>query len=328
MTRVAIRGGGMAAMGCAHLLRRAGIAVSVSSNARPAVPAVMLSDAALALLRDVFDRPLLFIDRPRILRRVVVWGDMRAQELPHGATLVSEGDLWRELRDEGDAEGDGDLTIHAGTPVGEVRRFGDRSALASEVRLHDPACTAECRIEAVASGWLFLAPRGAGQGVLLAIGGGLDQLLDESRAIAPLVELVGAPSSPFPAAPRLAMDLTGIDWLACGSAAIGFDPICGDGAAQSIREAILAAAVATAIAEGGDGAALMLHYRSMLIAAMRRHLMLCMQFYRSGGSGPWWRAQLADLAEGHAWCTRQLASMPEPCFELHGLSLVPRRATA
>jgi hypothetical protein len=328
MMRVAIRGGGMAATGCAHLLRRAGLAVSLSETTRPAVPAVMLSDAALTLLRDVFDRRLLFADRPRISRRMVCWGDARMQEMPHGATLVSEADLWRELGAPAEAmDGPAALTIRTEVQ-GEIRRFGDRWAMASEVRLRKAGSAEECRIEAVRSGWLFLVPRGAGQGVLLAIGGETGELLDESRSIAPLVEHLVYTGGPFLAAPRIAEALVGEDWLACGSAAIGFDPICGDGAAQAVREAILAAAVVTAIAEGGDREALRTHYRSMLIAAMRRHLMLCMQFYRAGGSGPWWSAQLEALADGHAWCTRQLASLPEPRFELHGFRLVPRRIAA
>ena len=32
-------------------------------------------------------------------------------------------------------------------------------------------------------------------------------------------------------------------WLACGTAAMAFDPLCGDGTAHAIREAILASAV-------------------------------------------------------------------------------------
>ena len=50
------------------------------------------------------------------------------------------------------------------------------------------------------------------------------------------------------------------------------------------------------------------------------------QFYASGGDGSWWRAQLADLAEGFDWCTARLAKMPEPRFELHGFRLVERVA--
>lgn len=329
MMRVAIRGSGMAATGCAQLLQRAGIQATRTSAPRPAVPAVMLSDAALALLRDVFDRPLLFTDRTRIVRRVVSWGQGPARVMPHGATLIREADIWGAFDGVANAGPvEADFTIDTSGARGTTRLFGDRHAVAVAVRLCVPQSREECRIEAVPSGWLFLVPGEGDQGTLLAIGAGLDQLLDESRSVAPLVQVLGAPSQPFPAAPRLADQLVGPDWLACGSAAIGFDPICGDGAAQSVREAILAAAVVAAIAEGAEAEPLLIHFRSMLIAAMRRHLILCLQFYRGGGAGDWWEAQCDALAQGHAWCTRQLAALPEPRFELHGFRLVPRRAAA
>ena len=331
MMRVAIRGGGTAAAGCAHLLGRAGVAVSRDLAARPSVPAVMLSDAALALMRDVFDRPLLFTGHPRIVRRIVRWGDGSVREMPHGATLLPEAQIWEALASAVEAEAldaPPDFTIDTAATTTHVHAFGDRHATASAVRLRDPRGRDECRIEAVGSGWLFLMPRGADKGILLAIGAPAPQLLEESRLIAPVIDVDGAASRPFAAAPRMANALAGPDRLACGSAAVGFDPICGDGAAQSVREAILAVAVVAGIAEGGDPDALLSHYRLMLIAAMRRHLMLCLQFYASGGEGPWWQAQREALRDGYDHCTRLLAAEPPPRFELHGFRLVARRMAA
>ncbi len=61
---------------------------------------------------------------------------------------------------------------------------------------------------------------------------------------------------------------------------------------------------------------------------MRRHLALCAQFYASGGTGDWWRAQHDALMDGHRWCTGLLAKMPEPAFVLDGFRLVPRQQAA
>ncbi|WP_197422458.1 hypothetical protein, partial [Phenylobacterium sp. CCH9-H3] len=149
-----------------------------------------------------------------------------------------------------------------------------------------------------------------------------------SRRVAPRIEGVGRISAGFETSPRMLTSLQGPDWLACGSAAIAFDPICGDGTAQSVREAILASAVIGAIGEGGDPVALRVHFESMMVAAIRRHLRLCAQFYASGGDGAWWRAQLTGLAEGFDWCTARLARTPEPRFELHDFRLVAREAAA
>lgn len=329
---VGIKGSGIAATTCAHILNEAGLRVASEAAHRPPVPSILLSDAALALVRSVFDRPDLFADSPRIKRRVVAWGGGAPVMVPHGAALASEDEVQAVLAGGKPAPRDGavDFTIHAAPPMpcGEMHIFGDRRAVAAKVALRDPACNEEGRVEAVASGWLFLVPAGAGQGWLLGVGASLDDLLGQSRLIAPVVDAVGAASTPFLAAPRLHMPLCGEDWLACGTAALGFDPICGDGTAQSVREAILAAAVVTGIAEGQDATALLTHYQSMLIAAMRRHLLLCAQFYTTGGTGDWWRSQQEALLEGHRRCTGLLAKMPEPGFLLEGTRLVPRQQAA
>lgn len=330
---VSLKGSGIAATTCAHLLTLAGFRVDTETKSRPPVPTIVLSDPALALIRSVFDRPDLFADLPRLRRRVIAWGGAPVM-VPHGAALASEQRVQQALGHCSDSVhlGDAlpDFTIHAAPPLpeGELHIFGERNAVAARVKLRDPACAEEGRVEAVAQGWLFLVPAESDHGWLLGVGGSLDDLLAQSSLIAPAVDALGATSVPFMAAPRIHLPLCGEDWLACGTAALGFDPICGDGTAQSVREAILACAVVTAMAEGGDRDELRVHYRSMLIAAMRRHLLLCAQFYATGGQGDWWRAQHAALMEGHRWCTALLARMPEPRYLLDGFRLIPRRNAA
>ncbi|PCD02109.1 hypothetical protein COC42_11565 [Sphingomonas spermidinifaciens] len=359
--RVAVRGGGVAAAVAARLLRAGAGNVVVEGAARAGVPAVLLSDPARALLRDAMDAPALFEGLPRVERRVVNWGGA-SRTMPHAATLVPGAVLdMLGMPDEPGAEAAGaaDFTILAEKPSDPPICFGERSATAVPVRLIGIAACAECRIEAVASGWLFLMPaappwsreggrpgpcaptvggpldpgsppsreRDEHPGWLLAIGAAPELLLAESRSIAPRVSIAGF-ATRFDAAPRMAARLAGNDWLTCGSAALAFDPVCGDGVAQSAREGILAAAVVAAIAEGGDRAALIGHYEAMLIAAMRRHLQLSMPFYASGGTSDWWRTQYEALVEGHAHCTRLLARRPEPRFMLDGFRLVPRAIAA
>lgn len=331
---VAIRGEGIAAACCAHLLARDGFATAWTARERPPVPAILLSDTALELLRSVFERPDLFAGRPGVTHRVVAWGTAEPVRLPHGAVVLSEGDLDAAL---GGASGATDraadgafMTLHTAPPfpADAMRRFGARRTVAAPVRLLHAEDQAACWIEAVETGWLFLIPSGPTSGWLLSVGGSAEALLGQSRHIAPRVERLGEPSGAFETSPRMLAQLQGPDWLACGSAAIAFDPICGDGTAQAVREAILASAVIGALRDGGDSDALRLHFESMMIGAMRRHLRLCGQFYASGGEGAWWRAQLADLAEGFDWCTARLAKMPEPRFVLQDFRLVPREIAA
>lgn len=332
---VAVRGEGLAANACAQLLAQQGVTVARAARPRRPVPAILLSDAALALLRSVLDRPDLFADRPRVTRRVVAWGTAEAVSLPHGAAVVSESDLEAALARTPGPSGASpatapSLTIHAGPPfpAPDLRRFGSRRTSTTQVRLQNAADRDACWVEALAQGWLFLTPAENDSAWLLAVGAPAPALLAASRLIAPRIAPIGDPSADFDTSPRMLTRLRGPDWLACGTAAVAFDPICGDGTAQAMREAILGCAVITAIGEGGDREALLGHYEAMLTAAMRRHLRLCAQFYESGGTGDWWRAQMAGLAEGFDWCTRRLAHEPEPRFELHGFRLVAREAVS
>jgi hypothetical protein len=328
---VLIRGDGIAAACCAHLLRDAGIAVRIERSERPKAPALLVSDPALALMRDVFGRPDLLGDRPRISRRVVAWGQPPAS-LPHSGTVVSEAELVESLTPayEPADQGEPDFVLHTtgGPPAGAVRRhFGARTASAAMVRLSDPADADACWIEAVAEGWLFLVPAQDATW-LLAIGAPFETLLTQSRLIGRRVEVLREGVRQLDAGPRIVAPAAGDGWLACGSTAIGFDPICGDGTAQAVRAAILASAVLAAIAEGGDRDRLLKHYDLALAAAMRRHLGLCAHFYRSGGEGPWWRAALDDLRAGHNWCTGQLAHAGDPAFELRDFRLLSRELAA
>jgi hypothetical protein len=327
---IAIRGDGIAATCCAHLLARAGFATARTVARRAQVPAILLSDAALALLRGVFQRPDLFAGRPRVTHRIVAWGTGEPARLPHGAVVLSEGDLDAALGAPSQDAAQAFMTLHAAPPfpAGALRSFGSRRTVAAEVRLLHEEDQSACWIEAVEAGWLFLVPSGPASAWLLAVGASAETLLGQSRHIAPRIAPSGEPSAAFETSPRMLTTLQGPDWLACGSAAIAFDPICGDGTAHAVREAILASAVIGGISEGGDPDALRLHFESMMVGAMRRHLRLCAQFYATGGQGEWWGAQLAGLAEGFDWCTARLAKAPEPRYVLQDFRLVAREAVA
>ena len=90
---VTIAGGGIAAACCAHLLARRGLAVTTGAYERRRAPAVMLSGAAVALIRDVMDRADLFVDAPRIARRIVAWGGGDPVAMPHDALVVDAAAL-------------------------------------------------------------------------------------------------------------------------------------------------------------------------------------------------------------------------------------------
>jgi hypothetical protein len=326
MTSVSIRGDGVAARCCAHLLRHAGIRVYHSTASRPRLPAILLSEPAQLLLRDIFEREDLFRGLPRIQKRLVAWGkEARPVALDHSAVVISEEALLERMgaaaaREDGPAG----WTIHAGAPLPDsvsAQAFGSRTACAIPVKLSRDAEPAACWIESLPEGWLFLITTQPGAGWLLAVGQQPDALPAESRWIHSRIADRGAAGAEFPASPRVAAPLAGPGWIACGTAAMAFDPICGDGTAQAVREAILASAVIQAAARGGDLPALAAHYETRLLCGFQRHLAHCLEYYRSGGHGPWWLKEAGRAAEGIAWCASRVGGEPRFRYRLNGLDL-------
>jgi hypothetical protein len=322
----------VAVAAAAHLLGKAGIDIALEPGTRRPVPVIMLSDPALALLRDVFCQPRLFANRSRIERRIVRWGNGDPVAMPHGAVVVSEDDLAAALdpAHSHPPAGEFSFTIHATAPfpAQDMLRFGERLSSTARVTLAPHAPPATCWIESANDGWLFLIPDGSGSAWLLAIGGAPDALLAQAPMIAPLIAALEPAGHSFDTSPRMLNQLSGDNWLACGTSALAFDPICGDGTAQATREAILASAVVTAIARGEDPAALCSHYHAMLLASLRRHLQLSLPFYAGGGTSPWWQSQFAAARAGYDATTALLGRLPEPRFALSGFDLIRRDRAA
>jgi len=197
------------------------------------------------------------------------------------------------------------------------RHFGSRRAMALSVKLKAGADSSACGIESLEGGWLFLIPHSDNAGWLLAVGGPPEALLGESRFIAKEIHGWRPRGAEFPAYPRIADPLCGRGWLSGGSAALAFDPLCGDGTGHAIRGAILASAVIRAAARGADPDALLAHYRARLVAGFRRHLEVCHGFYAAGGTGEWWQSELRLIEDGIAWCGKD----PEFRFQLAGFEL-------
>jgi len=332
MAAVLIRGEGIAGTCCSRLLGDAGLQLTVEKLRRSKLPAVMLGDTAQKLLRDVFDRADLFEGLPRIRKREVAWGrDYKPLTLPHSAVVVSEQELLDRIRQplpqsEQPEAAEPEWTIVASPPLrpsSVEHHFGSRIAAASPVRL-EPGCDVEtCWIESLESGWLFLLPGGEGTGWLLSVGGSAESLLATSRLIRGQIVELHPSRGTFPSHPRIALPLSEPGWLACGTAALGFDPLCGDGTGNATREAILGSAVIREAIGGGDVDSLVAHYQARLLAGFKRHVALCLDFYRSGNSGTWWDSQLAELERGLAWCSEQLADSAAFRYRLNGFTLEP-----
>jgi hypothetical protein len=327
-----IRGDSVAAWCCAHLLAKAGFKPVLERTTRPRLPAIMLSEAAQALIREVFERDDLFRTAHRITRRVVSWGrHSEPAPLEHTAVVVSERQLLSELEHglelpKEHLDDKADFTIFASRPLpaGPVEYcFGSRTAHATQIRLRDASDSASCWIESLEDGWLFLIPDGVDSGWLLSVGAFPKTLPEHSRLIAERIECMNERSGEFPASPRIVSPLSGSGWLACGTAGMAFDPLCGDGTAHAVREAILAVAVVKAASTGGDAKQLLRHYEARLTAGFQRHLAVSVEFYVSGNSGKWWDQQSALLRQGLEWCTQKLSDYGQFRYQLTGFELRP-----
>jgi len=324
MGHIEIRGEGVAASCCACLLGSAGVPLKLVRQFRPRVPAVVVSLATQTLVSSTLGHMELFAGCRPIKRRIVAWGPgAEPATLPHAAVVITEDELLERIESRLPASGGGgsaDWTVLAARPLPEPaieRRFGSRQAWAAAAEMKTPDEPA-CWIESLCAGWLFLIP-----GWLIAVGGAPETLLAESRLVAGEIRRLRRERAEFPAYPRIADPVGATGWLACGSAAMAYDPICGDGTGNAVREAILAAAVIKATARGEPEDRLVAHYRRRLVAGFQRHLELSLEFYRAGNSGPWWDEETAALERGVAWCTNELESLPPFRYRLDGYDLLP-----
>lgn len=330
MKVVLIRGDGVAAQCCARLLGGSGFRVAIESVRRPKPPAIMVGETTQRMFGDVFQREDLFEGLPRISKRVVAWGvDSKPRALAHSAVVVDEQALLERLGSKPPIQervdgGDACWTIVTSrqAPAESVEhQFGSRMASATPVTLSGASDPSTCWVESLDQGWLFLVPDGFGHGWLLAAGGPVESLLGDSLLVGEQISGLSAPASEFAAHPRIVWPLCGTGWLACGTGALAFDPLCGDGSGNAIREAILAAAVIRAIENGADPDELLAHYRDRLLAGFSRHLEVCGEYYRGGGSTQWWTAQLESVQRGLAWCEGEFGEETPFRYQLRGFDL-------
>ena len=282
-------------------------------------------------MEESLAQPNLFGNLPQVHRRVVRWGpEAEPIEFPHSAVIVTEQELLERIgghfpENECSTEADAEWTIatsHAASASVCEHHFGSRTATASSVSLRSQCSLNTCWIESLPMGWLFLLP-GRESAWLLAVGGSSDSLLAQSRLVAEQISSIGSASGRFTCHPRISLPLCQSGWLACGNAALLFDPLCGDGAGNATREAILAAAVVRAAVEGHDVNALSVHYTARLLAGFQRHLETCAEYYAGGCRGPWWDEQVASSRTGTAWCAQQTEAQTRFAYRLNGFELEP-----
>ena len=325
-----IRGNGIAACCCARLLQRQGLSVAVVGAKRAKLPAILLSESTQSLLADVFQTTDALDGLPKVRKRIVAWDDAAPLTLPHSAVVASEEALLDRLwaphvgQVSDGAPPDPAWTVITASLANDLPRqmhFGSRTALVREVQLTDEAEQEACWVESVENGWLFLVASGNGKGSLISVGGPTEELLKKSRLVRPQMRELEAMFFEFPAYPRILSSLCGTGWLACGTAAMSFDPLCGEGAGNAVREAILASAAVQSVLAGHPVGEILAEYSLRLMLGFLRHLEHCREFYRRGCSTAFWSSELTLIEQGIAWTKSQLSHAPHPRFRLIGFGL-------
>jgi hypothetical protein len=331
-SRIAIHGQGIAACCCATLLREQQARIVPATRSRPRLPAVLISDGTQALLREIFHNEKLFEGLPRIRKRVVAWNGAKEETFPHSAVIVGEQAIGERLQapvpastsDRPDEAAWNIFTSKGSDELATEMRFGSRMAGVMEVRLRESAEKDACWAESVESGWLFLIATGDGKGSLICTGGESASLLQGSRLVCEQIEtLNGEPGAPqFAAYPRTLSKLHGRDWIACGTAAMFFDPLSGEGTGAAVRQAILAAATARAVLRGHDTDQVLAEFSLRMRLGFLRHLEMCRTFYQVSSRVPFWSRELAMLDDGISWVRKEIGEQAPARYRLVDFDLV------
>ena len=331
-SRIAIHGQGIAARCCAALLCEQQARILPAETSRPRLPAVLISDGTQALLCEIFQNEKLFEGLPRIRKRVVAWNGAKKETFPHSAMIVPEEMLLERLQAHLPASrsGTGDdadwdiFTSKRSEELAPELHFGSRVASVMEVKLRESAEKDGCWAESVESGWLFLIATGNGKGSLICTGGEPALLLPGSGLVCEQIEtLNGGPrAAQFAAYPRTLAKLHGRGWIACGTAAMSFDPLSGEGTGAAVRQAILAAATVRAVLRGDDADGVLAEFSLRLRLGFLRHLEMCRTFYQVKSNDSFWSRELAMLDDGISWVRKEIGEQPAPRYKLVDFDLV------
>jgi hypothetical protein len=337
---VLLEGDGIASVCVARLLTDAGVNCLWQPNTRPKLAAILLGEQTQHLLRELFpttqsDPNDLFHGFVQVKRRIVLWGNAsEALELPHRGVVAPEGELLRRLWQRVPPIETWDRASHEqfswrvqtsrtdASPRLE-QNFGTREASFSIVELLPGITQDVCWVESVTHGWLFLLTLRGGRATLIAVGDTLQSLLRSSRLVAHQINGIVEHKASVPAYPRLTDIFVDADRITCGSAAMSFDPLCGEGAGNAVREAFLAAAIIRASLLGRPREQLADHYTDRLKRGFLRHLQICLQFYSTGGESNFWKTEAASLRAGIEQLQESIAREPAVQFRLMDRDLVP-----
>ena len=321
---VIVRGSGVAALTIARLLDIQGWSVRLEQGAPARRLCLLLSETTAGLLAALWNDPLLLAGAHRIRERAVSWGPAsEADTVAAPGVAISANELARRLAASlrlapasaddvsdaawiVDARPDSSETTGAAKPM---RTFGHRHAWVAQAMLRAASRSDLCVIETVRDGWVFLLPAGTGRASLQFVSipsitppPAPNEAVAATRTIRKAIDGIGEWSDPMPCMPRARLPPACPGRISIGEAALGFDPISGDGVGHALRGTVLAAMSLHAIANGTPIAECLDGYASTLRRAMAHHLKTCLGLY---GDAQGWHDEVGAMAAGVALLTRQ-----------------------
>jgi hypothetical protein len=329
MAGIDIDGDGISSLCCAHLLARSSIPYSIQSPATRKQPAILIGTQAASLLKDACQAHDLLHTGWKINRRVVQWGAAKEPVcVPHDAIAIPEETLVAGMRDSLEPALKNNKSTINWRIVTSNREsneafdvYGQRLAFSQKVTLKHTEDARSCWTESTRHGWLFLLPFNSSEAALIAAAYEPVKAMEESRLIVPRLASELSQATAAPIAPRLARALYGDGMIQTGTAAMRFDPLCGEGAGHAAREAYLTVAVIRAALRGEPAEDLLDHYSKRLKQAFLRHLIICSSFYSSGGNSDFWRSEENALQNGISELQSQIQRSASMQFRFKGLDL-------
>ena len=314
---VRIFGDGIAGCAATQALRAQSIHATIQSP--PYHPsslslALVLDETAIRLIGEVFGATV-FARAWQLRYRIVRWGSAE-RVVAQPAVSVRSGVLAEAIRRVAEVaavhcdDGEYDWTLFAAAVSPRTDSdptFGRRVTPACEVGLPSGEDTAACQVESAHNGWVFLTPLG-NRRAALQVTLPRPPSCDAEKAIAsitadcsPLLRCAGksieTPVAVLNSAPWKAHALGGTNWIGMGPAAVRFDPICGDGTAQSLRTGLLAAACTSMALIRNLPMQAVDHYERRVGRTFDAHLLGCAQSYAGGNFGPRWDDELSSIKD-------------------------------
>jgi flavin-dependent dehydrogenase len=196
-----------------------------------------------------------------------------------------------------------------------MRAFGTRQARVAQVSLKPAAPHDQCIMEGTTNGWAFLLPFAPGHASLQFVSAlspdrtpASQHVISGTRAIREAVADAGAWSAPMPCMPRLGNMLAAPGRLAVGEAALGFDPISGDGVGHALRGTVLAAKTLGEITGGADPSECLDRYAATLRRALLQHVDICLSLYGDAPDACCWSGELEAMRSGAAHLRQSAAA--------------------